>query len=91
MPLKYTLIKVLLRRKKQRTPELHTAQFLPMLVDPARAFGQELGDLLDGEYLTGRVGIEACGVDVLHGKEHRIYLKKRKIVVTAEVDVYGRG
>jgi len=28
---------------------LHATQFLPMFVDPARAFGQELGDLLDGK------------------------------------------
>jgi hypothetical protein len=40
------LIKVLLTGKEQRTSELSTTQFLPVLVNPARAFAQVLGDLL---------------------------------------------
>jgi hypothetical protein len=45
------LIEVLHRRKDQRTPELHAAQLLPMLIDPAQAFLEKAGDLLRGHYL----------------------------------------
>jgi hypothetical protein len=51
--LEYTLIEVLLSGEKERTPELHTAQQSPVLVDPAFAFPEKTGDLLRGHY--GRI------------------------------------
>jgi hypothetical protein len=48
--MKYSLIEFLLFRKKQRTPELHTAQNLPVLVNPAFTLAKKLGGLLKGQY-----------------------------------------
>jgi hypothetical protein len=45
------LIEVLLRRENERTPELPTTQYSPVLVNPTRAFPEKLGDLLKGHYL----------------------------------------
>jgi hypothetical protein len=40
----------LLRWEQDRTPELHAAQYLPVLVNPTQAFFQIGGDLLRGHY-----------------------------------------
>jgi hypothetical protein len=46
------LIKVLLSREKQRTPELPAAQLLPVLVHPTGAFAQVSGNLLGGQNIV---------------------------------------
>jgi hypothetical protein len=45
------LIKVLLRRKNERTPELPAAQQSPIFVNPRRALPEKLGDLLEAHYV----------------------------------------
>jgi hypothetical protein len=40
------LMEFLLSWKKQRTPELPAAQYLPVLINPAHAFPEIMGDLL---------------------------------------------
>jgi hypothetical protein len=49
--MKYALIEVLLSWKEQRTPELHAAQYSPVLVNPATALPEKEGDLLKGQYI----------------------------------------
>jgi hypothetical protein len=41
----------LLGRKQDGTPELHAAQYLPVLINPAQTFFQILGDLLWSQYI----------------------------------------
>jgi hypothetical protein len=44
------LIKVLLSRKKERTPELPATQYLPVFINPTGAFPEILSSLLRGHY-----------------------------------------
>jgi hypothetical protein len=46
------LIEFLLSREKQRTPELHTADYLPIFVNPTLALAKINSGLLKGQYRT---------------------------------------
>jgi hypothetical protein len=50
--MKYVLMEFLLSGENERPPELHTAQYLPVPVDPAQALSEVAGDLLRGHYST---------------------------------------
>jgi len=42
----------LLSREKNGTPELPSAQYLPILIDPAPALAKIVGNLLEGHYIA---------------------------------------
>jgi hypothetical protein len=47
----------LLRWEQDRPPELHAAQYLPVLVNPTGALAKVLGDLLEGHYLFLEIAV----------------------------------
>jgi hypothetical protein len=61
-------MKFLLRWEQNGTPELHAAQYLPVLVNPTQAFFQIAGDLLWGNYFCS---LEFVNHIPVHGDDLR--------------------